>query len=136
MDVSAKPPQLTSGLTAAAHVPAALAADDGAEDRFRDALNSSAFGNVPSSPPAASVEPAGGETLGDAILSGVSRLTSDFQQAWSKKNEALAGDMSTWSMGQFMQFQGHVLTASTTLDLVGKGVSKVVQGVEQLTKIQ
>jgi hypothetical protein len=69
-------------------------------------------------------------------LSGLNRLGADFQQAWNQKNLALASDSTAWTPSQLLQLQANVQTSSALMDVMGKGVSKVVQGVEQLTKVQ
>lgn len=116
--------------------PAAGVADDLAQERFREAMDGP--GPVQDASPKAgpATELAKGSTLGDAILSGVSQLSSDFQHAWAQKHHGLNSDMNTWSAAQLVQFQAHVQTSSALLDVMGKGVSKVVQGIEQITKTQ
>ncbi len=116
--------------------PASGPSDDLAVERFRGAMEDPA--PVQAAPTAATPEasPIQSPTLGDAILSGVNRLSADFQHSWAEKQAALAGDMSTWSAADLTRFQAHVQTASAVMEVVGKGVSKVVQGIEQVVKTQ
>jgi hypothetical protein len=69
-------------------------------------------------------------------LSGLDRLGADFQQAWAGKSLTLDSDPSSWTPAQLLQLQVQTQRASTVIDVMGKGVSKVVQGIEQLTKVQ
>lgn len=115
--------------------PAPSDADDWAQDRFREVMN----GPLPVDAPAVGTprprEPGAEQSLGDAILSGVNQLSSQFQQAWEAAQHGRHADASTWSAGQMIQLQGHLLQASVMLDVIGKGVSKAVQDIEQLTKV-
>ena len=54
----------------------------------------------------------------------------------SQKNLDLGRDPTTWNPAQLLQLQANVQTASTLMEVMGKGVNKVVQSVEQLTKVQ
>lgn len=116
--------------------PSASLGDDGAREQFREAMEGAPSAQVPAVPSPAGADAGKPHTLGDAILSGVNRLSADFQHAWAQKNAGLNSDMRHWSSAQLVQFQAHVQTASAVLDVVGKGVSKVVQGIEQITKTQ
>jgi type III secretion protein I len=113
-----------------------LPADDLVQDRFQEALNGPMSAPGVAMPPPGSATPAQGGSLGDAILSGMDRLSADFQQAWAQKNLALSSDSSTWTPAQLLQLQANVQTSSALMDVMGKGVNKVVQSVEQLTKVQ
>jgi len=116
--------------------PPALPVDDLVQDRFQQALEGpvSAPGAGAPTPDSLAVRPGG--SLGDAILSGLDRLGADFQQAWAGKSLTLDSDPSSWTPAQLLQLQVQTQTASTVIDVMGKGVSKVVQGIEQLTKVQ
>lgn len=112
-----------------------LSADDLVQERFRAELDG--LGQKAEAAEAAGVEErVAGGTLGDAILLGLGQLNSEFQQAWAQKQQVLASDPRDWSVGEMVMFQAQAQTVSTVVDLVSKGVNKVVQGVEQLTKIQ
>ena len=113
-----------------------LPVDDLVQQRFQEALDAPVSAGVGVPTPGAITNPVQGGSLGDAILSSIDRLSADFQQAWAQKNLVLDSDPNTSSPAQLLQLQVHAQTASTLMDVMGKGVNKVVQGVEQLTKIQ
>ncbi len=137
MDISTgRIPRSSSHTLEGGPSPASRLGDDFAGERFRGAMDDPV--PVQEAPTAAKPEaaPAPGSTLGDAILSGVNRLSADFQHSWAQKEAGLSSDMNSWSAAQLVQFQAHVQTAGAVMDLMGKGVSKVVQGIEQVTKTQ
>lgn len=129
------PTAMSGGMTGGSGAPS-LPADDLAQDRFQQALDGPTSAPGASMPAPGSPAPAQGGSLGDAILSGIDRLSADFQQAWAQKNLALDSDPTTWSPAHLLQLQANVQTASTLMEVMGKGVNKVVQSVEQLTKVQ
>lgn len=135
MDISTGLPFVVSDAVVGPIGPAPIGADDLAQDRFREVMN----GPLPVDASTAGTprprEPGADKALGDAILSGVDQLTSEFQQAWAAAQQGRYADTSTWSAGQMIQLQGRLLEASVMLDVIGKGVSKAAQDIEQLTKL-
>lgn len=137
MDISTpRLPRVPRNTLEDALAPVSRVANDLASERFRGAMEDPA----PLLQPPVAVKPESAPvqspTLGDAILTGVNRLSADFQHSWAKKEAALSEDMSTWSAAQLVEFQAHAQKASTIFELMGKGVSKVVQDFEQITKTQ
>lgn len=135
MDIATQIPWAGSNAVTGTGAPALSDADDLAQGRFREVMNGPLLMDAPADVNPRRREPNEGKSLGDAILSGVDQLTSDFQQAWAATQQGRAADTSTWSVAQMIQLQGHILEASVMLDVVGKGVSKAVQDIEQLTKV-
>ncbi len=112
------------------------AVDDAVQEQFRQALDGP-------TPPSVTRDSAVGEkagreggSLGDAILSGLDRMSTEFQTAWSHRQDVIAAGYGDMSPVELLKFQAQVQTSNTVIDLLAKGVSKTVQGVEQLTKIQ
>ena len=136
MDIKPIAPAAMSGGMTGGSGASSLPADDLAQDRFQETLDGPLSAPGAGLPTPGSTTAAQGGSLGDAILSGLNRLGADFQQAWSQKNLALASDSTAWTPSQLLQLQANVQTSSALMDVMGKGVSKVVQGVEQLTKVQ
>ncbi len=141
MDVlaTAAPAGLPEPLGPAPRGSALTGPDDLVSDRFREAMSRSpdavspAF---PASPPGQGQGPGQPASLGDAVLAGVTRMSSQLQQAWSETRVGLAADLESWSPARLLKFQGQVLEVSMIFDVATKGVSKAIQDVEQLTKMQ
>ncbi len=82
----------------------------------------------------------GGETkintLGDAILRRLDTLGSTFRQKSDKVAELLNTEPGSYSLQKMLQLQMQVSMVSVEIEIVGKGVQKVVQHADQLTKLQ
>lgn len=109
-------------------------ADESAVQKFRTAIDPVPPTDSPVDSAKRSEGSQAGGSLGDAILSGMSSLTSQASEAWRQTNAMLTTDMGNMSTADLMRLQGHLHVSSTLLDMAGKTVSKASQDLEQLTK--
>ncbi len=99
------------------------------------------FNAVLSAPAAAQASPQGQgaavappATPGDAILQSLQRRADAIQKDWTMARDLLSqGPISTTHL---MRVQYAVLSASVQYDLVGKGISKASQDLDQLLRTQ
>ncbi len=139
MDITTPTAVAAAGGWTSGGSPRPLPADEPAQDLLREALGEPApalpaSGGTPHDAPLA--PPVVGGSLGDAVLSGLNKLSGEFQDAWAQKNAILAKGPEALSAGDALRLQAAIGTTSAVIDVVSKGVSKVVQGIEQLTKVQ
>ena len=80
---------------------------------------------------AATAKPA---TVGDAILHSLQRRASSIEHDWLTAKSLLSQD--SVSAAHLMRVQYAVLSASVQYDLVGKGISKASQDLDQLLRTQ
>jgi hypothetical protein len=74
-------------------------------------------------------------TLGDAILGKLDNLSSHYQDAVKHAHDALDGTRSP-GLHDMLRLQFNMTVVTMEIDVLGKGVSKVVQTLDQLTKLQ
>jgi len=122
---------------AASPAPAPAAVDDLAAQRFQQIME----------PPAAQAPPVevptdgspsvndGPRTLGDTILSGMNKLSAEFQQSWRTVN-AVLDEGSRMTMADMLKLQMGMVQMSVQYDLVGKAISRSTQNLDQLVKMQ
>ncbi len=139
MDITTPIAVTTPGGWTSGSSPKPVPAEEPGLDLLREALDEPApalltSGDTPHDAPAAL--PVAGGSLGDAVLSGLNKLSGEFQDAWAQKNAILAKGPEALSAGDALRLQAAIGTTSAVIDVMGKGVSKVVQGIEQLTKVQ
>lgn len=75
-------------------------------------------------------------TMGDVILAKLDSVGSKFTTAVEKVHHRLDTMPQTLSLPELLKLQLEVATVSLEVELVGKGVSKAVQHVDQLSKLQ
>jgi len=75
-------------------------------------------------------------TMGDIILAKLDSVGSKFTTAVEKVHHRLETLPQTLSLPELLKLQIEVATVSLEVELVGKGVSKAVQHVDQLSKLQ
>lgn len=137
---------LSTALTSAAPMTTAAGSD---VERFRQALLSSASNPTPPAlTPAqlnASQRPEGdlnlgptpspaSNTLGEAILNTLQSASTQMQQSWQQAAEVVAG--KDINMADMLQLQMTVVQTSIQYELLGKGISKSTQNLEQILKTQ
>ncbi len=116
----------------------ALAVPDArAAERFAEIMQATPVSADPAATEVlpAAVLPATQQTMGDKILGGLNSLSTDFQQSWKSVTTMVeSGSMST--MTDMLKLQMNLTQMSIQYDLIGKGISRSTQNVEQLVKIQ
>jgi type III secretion protein I len=83
-----------------------------------------------------SAAPAEGRTLGDNILGGLQRLSTDLQHTWTNVGDALSRMGPQPSVHDMLAVQMHLSTMSVQYELVSKAVSRSTQNIDQLVKLQ
>jgi type III secretion protein I len=141
----ALPGELGSAPTVGVSAPSVTSpADPTAIQRFGDAL---AAGPAPASSvspvgtstavngvlPAQDVNRVGG-TLGDSILKGLQNVSEDFRKSWASVNATLDGKVD--SVSDLLKLQMGMAQVSLQFELIGKGVSRATQNIDQLVKLQ
>jgi hypothetical protein len=113
-----------------------LAPDDLVVEDFQRALQGA--------PQAAEAQPvlaspaAGGaqgpRTLGDAILSGIDRVSAEAKQTWEAAHAVPAGP--NIGLHDLLTLQANFVKFSFLYEVIGKGISKSVQNLDSLVKMQ
>jgi type III secretion protein I len=125
--------------------PAAPAAATGLDvDRFREAFSAATPTSQPTSQPPSSapgplaapaqVKPAVPTTLGDAILSGLKSASADISRNWTETASAVSNPMLTTS--DMLRLQVTLIQTSVQYELLGKGISRSTQNLDQILKTQ
>ena len=136
---------LTASLNSAAPSNAAALSSD--VERFREALLSAPLSgtqaaSTPASQAAAQAQGmeanqsavASSKTLGDAILNTLQTASTQMQQSWQQAAEVVAG--KEINMADMLQLQMTVVQTSIQYELLGKGISKSTQNLDQILKTQ
>ena len=113
-----------------------LAVSAADEKRFSDLLSADLLGGdlnrrEPSAPTSASA-PA---SIGDRILNGLTSLSGDFERSWSSISSASNGE-NALSAHEILKLQMNFMQMFVKYELVNKAITRSVQNVEQLVKIQ
>ncbi len=140
------PPTSLANTPSAGLSPSSIAApaDPVAVQRFGDSLAAAPVpaGSIPSvgaTPDSGAVlrtqdAPRIPGTLGDNILKGLQNVSEDFRKSWSNVNATLDGKVDTIS--ELLKLQMSMAQMSLQFELVGKGVSRATQNIDQLVKLQ
>ena len=136
---------LTASLNSAAPSNATALSSD--VERFREALLSAPLSgtqsaSTPASQAAAQAQGmeanqsavASSKTLGDAILNTLQTASTQMQQSWQQAAEVVAG--KELNMADMLQLQMTVVQTSIQYELLGKGISKSTQNLDQILKTQ
>lgn len=76
-------------------------------------------------------------SMGDRILHGMNRLSTDFRQSVETVNTSLSvPDDKLLQVKDMLQLQMHVVHMTYQFDLVGKVVSRSTQNIDQLVRMQ
>lgn len=78
----------------------------------------------------------GSSTLGEKILARLDAVGLEFRTNMERAHEMLEVGPANMSLKDLLKFQMEMSQISLEIELVGKGVQKAVQHVEQLTKLQ
>lgn len=74
-------------------------------------------------------------TMGDQILNGLQTVSSELKQSISDVSAALKPGVDV-SVSDLLRVQMGLMQVSVTYELVGKGISKSTQNLDQLVKLQ
>jgi hypothetical protein len=80
-------------------------------------------------------DPASG-SMGDRILRGMDAVGRAYKEKSVEVNRFLEADAAELSPTRLLRLQAQMLDQSIMVDLWGRGVSKCVQGLEQMAKTQ
>jgi type III secretion protein I len=121
--------------------PAAPAAATGLDiDRFREAFSAATPSSQPPAvatgplPVPAQDKPSAPTTLGDAILSGLKSASADISRNWTETASAVSNPMITTS--EMLRLQVTLIQTSVQYELLGKGISRSTQNLDQILKTQ
>jgi type III secretion protein I len=111
-------------------------------ERFRNALmtapSTDAGGPSPLSASQVSPSPVGGSpatnTLGDAILNTLQTASTQMTQSWQQAAQAVSH--SDLNMADMLSLQMAVIQTSIQYELLGKGIGKTTQNLDQILKTQ
>lgn len=81
------------------------------------------------------VAPAQTATMGDQILNGLQNVASELKQSINDVSTALKPGVDL-SVSDLLRAQMGLMQVSVTYELVGKGISKSTQNLDQLVKLQ
>lgn len=113
-----------------------LTASAADEKRFSDLLNADLLGGYldprERSVPTSASAPA---SIGDRILNGLTSLSGDFERSWSSISSA-SNVENGLSTHEILKLQMNLVQMSVKYELVNKAITRSVQNVEQLVKIQ
>jgi type III secretion protein I len=128
-----------------------LGADDLAAARFSEMMNARAVedteSNVEAKRARAETTVQGADTgnaagqqgqpksFGDAILDGVSNLSSSYQEAWRTVGTVVDGNKPV-VMGDMLRLQLTLVQMAIQYEMVGKAISRSTQNIDQLVKMQ
>jgi hypothetical protein len=90
---------------------------------------------APAVAPVANV-PHGGSTLGDSILRNMDSVGRAYKARSLEVNEFLNADSSQLSPSHLLRLQAQMLDQSVIVDVFSRGISKSVQELDQMTKLQ
>jgi type III secretion protein I len=76
------------------------------------------------------------QTPGDSILNGMSTLGTDFKDAWTAMQQALARPSGDMTVAEMLRMQMNMVQLSVQVEMVGKTISKATQNIDQLAKLQ
>ena len=137
MDIKIDPQALEPSLTLDDPAPSPGGVDGGAAARFTELMESpGAAAGVTPAAEAVEGATAAARTLGDNILNGLQRMSSEMQQTWSNVGAALGGAGQNLGMRDMLRMQLGLSTMSIQYELVGKAVSRSTQNIDQLVKLQ
>lgn len=115
--------------------------DDRVVEDFNGALNgpaqpAAAAAAAPAHEAESPTPVAPARTIGDAILAGIHAYSSDLRGAWQAIRTSGPQEGEALSVARLVQLQAHIVEFSVLSELVGKGVSKAVQDLDALVKMQ
>jgi type III secretion system YscI/HrpB-like protein len=79
--------------------------------------------------------PVHGQTLGDTVLQGMQKVSTDMQHSWATVGQVLDGK-SSLSVSDLLKVQMELIQTSLQFDFLGKVVGRTTQNVDQLVKLQ
>lgn len=79
---------------------------------------------------------AGQQSLGDAILTGLTQLTSDVQKAWIGVHAGFSSEITPVSMSEIYAKQVQLMDFTLQYQVIGHGLSKANQDLNDLLKLQ
>ena len=101
----------------------------------RDAQASKATQQV--EPPAADVQPLRpNSTMGDAMLRNLDSAGRSYSEVNAKIMDVLKVGSANLNMADLLRIQIMLVDTSMKVDLIGKGISKATQEIDQITKLQ
>jgi|LauGreDrversion4_2_1035121.scaffolds.fasta_scaffold411213_3 hypothetical protein len=120
-------------------VEAPIGVDDPVAQRFQAVMRTTpeASGVTESSGTAPSGALASG-SLGDSILATVTQASDQLRDSWQRVTDGarFIDTNDPPSHVEMLAFQGEIASLSVVTDMISKGVSKSIQGLEQLLKTQ
>lgn len=114
------------------------APDDSATARFAAIMKSSEVDKAGPSQSATipAREPAASHTsLGDRMLASLQGTSEGFKNVWSQTQARLQSDTSL-QMQEMLAMQMQIAQMSVGYEVIGKGVSRITQNVDQLVRVQ
>jgi type III secretion system YscI/HrpB-like protein len=128
--------QLASGAEAEPGGPLSNSDTAGAAARLSDLLSAPDGTSVPGVDPVDGVSQSGPATLGDAILNKLNAVGEHYSKTVADAEQIVAMPSNKLGLSEVLQMQLSVSQLSLDVELISKGVSKAVQHVDTLTKLQ
>jgi type III secretion system YscI/HrpB-like protein len=105
--------------------------------RLADLLSTQAVQAAQSAAPAAMADlRAASNSIGDAILRTMDTAGRDFQAKTAEIERLLGAPHASFTAGDILRLQNQLITSSLQVEVLSKVVSKAVQHIDQLTKLQ
>jgi hypothetical protein len=93
--------------------------------------------DAPADVPEVDLPPVEGKRgMGDAILDSMQAVGRDYADNWRRVQGAMRSDLSGLSSTELVHMQLDLAEVAMHADIISKGISKAVQEVDQLTKLQ
>lgn len=133
---------LSSRLESVSDTPVAAPPDASAVQQFAALMQAPAPDAVAAAAPVAAstgdsaVSASAPENLGDKMLQGMQKMSTEFNQNWTRVSEMLNSGNSAMDLPQMFSFQLHLAQASLQYDVATKGISRSTQNFEQLVRMQ
>lgn len=116
----------------------ALPPDDLVVDRFNEVMKAPATGAELAIQNGAVIPDGKPGSLGEAILRGLTGMSKDLSRTWSAVQGTATGQLRAQELSPaiLLEAQGKVLEFTVLYEIVGKGISKSAQSLDQLVKMQ
>lgn len=126
----------SSPLAALKKTQAIVAPDAAATQQFAALMQAPAVDAASLAPAAAASAAVNNVSVGDKILNGMQRMSTDLRDSWNKISDSLRPESAELSMQQTLGLQLQLSVATVQADMLGKVTSRSTQNFDQLVRMQ
>ncbi len=133
---------LSSRLESISDTPVAAAPNASASQQFAALMQAPAPDAVAAAAPVAAstsdpaVSAVAPENLGDKVLQGMQKMSTEFSDGWANVSKTLNSGSSNLDLRQMFSLQLQLAQVSVQYDMVGKAISRSTQNFDQLVRVQ